>query len=140
MDPRIAPGLPEEVLHIVSTTDIIEKIESLILSIHGFDFKALVERTRKPNIVRARNQACYFIYLYTELSLEEIMLLFYPALKDHSSVLFAVRSIEKTLDSKKIFKNQFMIYGVDKCFDAMRGAEAMKAKHDGIWRLKSEIQ
>jgi len=139
MNAMIAPGLPKEVLNIVTKVDAIDAIESIIIAAHGLNFFKLGVKTRKPIIVRARKQACYLLYVYTLLSLEEIMLLFYPALKDHTSVLFGVHSVDTALGVEHLFKNQYILHGLQECLNSMYAMPVVKVKYDGVWRLKSEI-
>lgn len=138
VSPDILPGLPEEMIKVVSEIDITTKIERTILLVHKKRFVDLRVKTRKKETLRARNQAIYLLYMYTELSLSDIAPLFLPALTDHASVLYARDTIIKALENKKIDKFNYMLGGMNVILDCMHSSEITRIKIDGNWTLKSE--
>jgi len=138
VSPYVLPGLPEDLIEVVSEIDIVTKIERVLISVHGKGFRHLRVKTRKKEIMRARSQAIYLLYMYTELGLPAIAFMFFPALTDHSSALHARDVVIKAIDNKKIDKLNYMLGGMSSILAYMQSSPITRIKIDGSWKLKSE--
>jgi chromosomal replication initiator protein len=62
-------------------------------------------KSRKQDLIKARQIAMYFIRSYTKFSLEGIGKLFN---KDHATVLNAIRNVTNYIETDKIYKNELI--------------------------------
>lgn len=83
----------------------IDYIQKVVSEYFGLSIEEMNSKTRKRNIVQARQLAMYFSKEHTRASLTTIGL--QCGNKDHATVLHACKTVKNLLDTDKNFKNYF---------------------------------
>ena len=104
----VAPGLPERALKrilkplIEIEEDKAKRIINLVVQEFGISHYELMSKCRKRYIVLPRQVAMSLISNYTNLTLKNIGKLFGG--RDHSTVLYAIDTVQNLCDTDKYFK------------------------------------
>ncbi len=83
----------------------IGNIQKIISDFFGIPIEHIIGKTRKRNIVIARQLGMYFAKTMTDLSLKQIGKQF--GNRDHTTVLHSIKTINDLLDSDVLFKDTF---------------------------------
>jgi chromosomal replication initiator protein len=83
----------------------IESIQKVVCDYFNINIETLNSKTRKREIVQARQLVMYFAKEYTKSSLAMIGM--HCGNKDHATVLHAVRTINNLLETDKQFRGYF---------------------------------
>lgn len=97
----------ENIVSKVNTELSLDYLQKTIASYYKFSVNDLKSKSRKREIVMARQVAMYLIKEYTNLSLKTIGQHFGG--KDHSTVIYAQKSINNLLDTDRYFKTKFEV-------------------------------
>lgn len=77
-------------------------IRSEICKLHGIDIETFMSKSRKGEIVKARQHAMYFIKKKTRLILKDIASM--CSVKDHATVLYSIRVVKNLSETDKKYK------------------------------------
>ena len=80
----------------------IDHIQQIIVDYFGLDIEALHSKTRKRNVVQARQLAMFFSKKYTKSSLSTIGSQI--GQRDHATVLHACKTVENLIETDREFK------------------------------------
>jgi chromosomal replication initiator protein len=80
----------------------VEDLQGLVCAYFGIDERLLRDKTRKREVVQARQVAMYFCKQLTQHSLKDIGLRFGG--RDHSTVIHAIQSVEDQLETDPRFR------------------------------------
>ncbi len=83
----------------------IDYIQKVVSEYFGLSVEEMNSKTRKRNIVQARQLAMFFSKEHTKASLTTIGL--QCGNKDHATVLHACKTVKNLLETDKVFKNYF---------------------------------
>lgn len=83
----------------------IDYIQKVVSEYFGLSVEEMNSKTRKRNIVQARQLAMFFAKEHTKASLTTIGL--QCGNKDHATVLHACKTVKNLLETDKVFKNYF---------------------------------
>lgn len=87
------------------TTELtVEKIQEIVCGHFNISAELLQEKTRKREVVQARQLAMYFSKTYTKASLSYIGTLI--GKKDHATVLYACKAVTDLMETDRKFKTQ----------------------------------
>lgn len=84
-----------------------ENIIDSVCKFYGLD--SMVGNTKKYPLIEARMVAMYLIRCNTKFSFREIGMMFHP-MKDHATVLYAVKTVTNWLKHDKNFRNKMRGY------------------------------
>lgn len=84
----------------LTTNDIIE----VVVQRYGVKSKELVSKSRKQNIVQARQMGIYLCHKYTNCSLSQIGRCFGG--RDHSTVLYSIEQVSRRISSDKDYRHE----------------------------------
>ena len=99
---ELAKQTLKNIVHDIETEVSIDYIQKTIGEYFKIQVDALKDKTRKKEIVIARQVAMYFSKMYTNHSLKSIG--YHFGGRDHSTVIHAVQSVEDMMDTDAIFK------------------------------------
>jgi len=87
----------------------VKDIKGIVCEYYGFTENEINSKTRKREIVQARQIAMYFIHRCTKLSLEMIGMMFKSGkhVFDHATVLNAIKIVNDLNDVDKSFQIEF---------------------------------
>ncbi len=87
-----------------------QDILEIVCSYYGLDFNLLLGKSRKSNIVKARQIYCYFCRILTNDSLAKIAKIIN---KDHATVMHSVKKLKNEMDVyPKLSTEITLIYGI----------------------------
>lgn len=110
---KICPECMKKYTQPTEATPCIEEIETNVAHYFNLDPEALHKKTRKREIVIARQTAMYFCKLYTRNSLKTIGQHFGG--KDHTTVIHSIRTVKDLLETDPTFKTH--IYKIQQIFE-----------------------
>lgn len=102
IDLKLTSEVVDKFSHNVSREININNIQNIICDYFSVPIDKLVGKTRKRNIVVARQIAMYFAKNMTELSLKEIGKYF--GNRDHATVLYSIKTVNNLVDVDPLFK------------------------------------
>ena len=103
IDLTLAKEILKKVVQDIETEVSVDFIQKTVAEYHKMDTEQLKAKTRKKEIVIARQVAMYFCKRYTNHSLKLIG--YHFGGRDHSTVIHAVQSVEDMMDTDTQFKN-----------------------------------
>lgn len=77
-----------------------EVILNILLDYFKIELEELKRKTRKRRMVTTRYIMFYYLYKMTDVSLNEIAIIFSPAVTDHTTVIHGIRFIKEQMSSK----------------------------------------
>ncbi len=104
LDLELAKQILKNIVHDIDTEVSIDYIQKTVSEFFKVDVDALKDKTRKKEIVIARQVAMYFSKEYTDHSLKAIG--YHFGGRDHSTVIHAVQSVNDMMDTNSQFKSQ----------------------------------
>jgi chromosomal replication initiator protein len=104
LDLELAKQILKNIVHDIDTEVSIDYIQKTVSEYFKVDVDALKDKTRKKEIVIARQVAMYFSKEYTDHSLKAIG--YHFGGRDHSTVIHAVQSVNDMIDTNSQFKSQ----------------------------------
>jgi len=104
LDLELAKQILKNIVHDIDTEVSIDYIQKTVSEYFKVDVEALKDKTRKKEIVIARQVAMYFSKEYTDHSLKAIG--YHFGGRDHSTVIHAVQSVNDMMDTNNQFKSQ----------------------------------
>jgi len=104
LDLELAKQILKNIVHDIDTEVSIDYIQKTVSEYFKVDVDALKDKTRKKEIVIARQVAMYFSKEYTDHSLKAIG--YHFGGRDHSTVIHAVQSVNDMMDTNNHFKSQ----------------------------------
>ncbi len=104
LDLELAKQILKNIVHDIDTEVSIDYIQKTISEYFKVDVDDLKDKTRKKEIVIARQVAMYFSKEYTDHSLKAIG--YHFGGRDHSTVIHAVQSVNDMMDTSNSFKSQ----------------------------------
>ena len=102
IDLNLAKNVLRDMVKESSTQISIEAIQNYVCDYFGIDTNKVREKTRKQEIVEARQMAMYLAKQYTKSSLKTIGLHFGG--RDHSTVIHAISTVENRLNTNTKYK------------------------------------
>lgn len=99
MNAYIIPGLKERSLRLKRLMKA-DDISKSILEHFNVSFEEVTKKSRKHTIITVRFIVCYMLRKHTDMTLMAIAYYLSPAIRDHTTVIHAVRFIEGQLSSK----------------------------------------
>lgn len=103
VDLELAKQTLNNIIHNVETDVSIDFIQKFIADYFDLPLDSLKAKTRKKEIVLARQLAIYFAKKYTSFSLKSIG--YHFGGRDHSTVIHAVQCVNDLMDTDRKFKN-----------------------------------
>ncbi|MEL7832630.1 chromosomal replication initiator protein DnaA [Fodinibius sp. Rm-B-1B1-1] len=97
IEPQMAKRVLKDMIQESQTTISIEQIQEYVCDYFGIDTNKVREKTRKQEIVEARQIAMYLAKQFTDSSLKTIGLHFGG--RDHSTVIHAISTIEERMQT-----------------------------------------
>jgi len=97
IEPRMAKQVLKDMIQESHTTISIEQIQNYVCEYFGIDTNKVREKTRKQEIVEARQIAMYLAKQFTDSSLKTIGLHFGG--RDHSTVIHAISTVEERMQT-----------------------------------------
>lgn len=99
----IAPGLPKKEL-LKYTKCKADKIIDLICTFYKVTFDDIKSKSRKRNVVMARQLICYFIYEHTKLTLHKVAEMIN---RNHSTIIYSKDVVKELCFSDKLYMEHF---------------------------------
>ncbi len=103
IDLKLAGEVIENITHHSSKEINIENIQSIISEFFDIPVESITGKSRKRNIVIARQLGIYFSKKMTDLSLKEIGRKF--GNRDHATVLHSIKTVNNLLDTDNLFED-----------------------------------
>jgi chromosomal replication initiator protein len=103
MNYYVAPGLFKKEL-IKFTKCKSDKIIDLICTNYKVSFDDIKSKSRKRNVVMARQLICYFIYEHTKLTLIKVAEMLN---RDHSTIIYSKDIVKELCFSDKAYRQHF---------------------------------
>lgn len=97
IEPQMAKRVLKDMIQESQTTISIEQIQNYVCEYFGIDTNKVREKTRKQEIVEARQIAMYLAKQFTDSSLKTIGLHFGG--RDHSTVIHAISTVEERMQT-----------------------------------------
>lgn len=97
IEPRMAKNVLKDMIQETQTTVSIEQIQNYVCDYFSIDPNKVREKTRKQEIVEARQIAMYLSKQFTDSSLKTIGLQFGG--RDHSTVIHAISTVEERMQT-----------------------------------------
>lgn len=97
IEPQMAKRVLKDMIQESNTTISIEQIQNYVCEYFGIDTNKVREKTRKQEIVEARQIAMYLAKQFTDSSLKTIGLHFGG--RDHSTVIHAISTVEERMQT-----------------------------------------
>ncbi|MFN8436764.1 MAG: chromosomal replication initiator protein DnaA [Cytophagales bacterium] len=101
---ELAKSILKNVVKEIDSDVGIDFIQKAVAESFKVSVEEMKDKTRKKEIVIARQTAMYFAKNYTNLSLKAIG--YHFGKRDHTTVLHAIEAVNNMLDTDKAFKNQ----------------------------------
>lgn len=105
IDQNLAAQVMRMIVKMEKKTITMENIMALVVEIFGIDLKQLHSKSRKREIVMARQAAMYLCKKYTTQSVSRIGVVI--GNRDHATVLHAIKNVENLLATDTEFKSKF---------------------------------
>lgn len=106
IDMKLAKEVVSQYVNFVSHELTIDNIKELVAKFFDVSVDKIDGKTRKRNVVEARQFAMYFCKEYTEETLKTIGKSF--GKRDHSTVLYSVKVVENTINTDMLFKDKLV--------------------------------
>ena len=105
IDLKLTSEIVDTFSHNMSKEVSIANIQQIVSDFFNISIDHIIGKTRKRNIVIARQLGMYFAKKMTELSLKEIGRHF--GNRDHTTVMHSIKTINDLIDTDTLFKDTF---------------------------------